>query len=198
MKRFLTVTAAALAILGFSGSAYAQPQAAGEAIYKGRCAMCHDASDVARAPARESLRARTVEAIVASLSPGGVMAAQGEGLTTAERQAVAAFLTAPASPAPSPTPSAAAPPSFTMPNVDAKPASPPATDPTIGRCTGAPPAFAPTPATTWNGWGNDTSNGRFQAADRAGLNAQTVPQLTLKWAYAFAGATTATSQPAVI
>jgi polyvinyl alcohol dehydrogenase (cytochrome) len=195
MRRFLEAVAIVVAVFGpgFSPTAQAQTPAAGEAIYKGRCAMCHDAADVARAPARESLRARTVDAIVASLSPGGVMAAQGEGLTATERQAVAAFLTAsPAASAP------AAAPSFTMPNIDAKPAAAPATDPTIGRCTGAPPAFAPTPATTWNGWGNDTSNGRFQPADRAGLNAQSVPKLTLKWAYAFAGATTATSQPAVI
>jgi polyvinyl alcohol dehydrogenase (cytochrome) len=75
---------------------------------------------------------------------------------------------------------------------------PPPADPTAGRCASPAPAFAPTPSTTWNGWGNDTSNGRFQPADRAGLNTQTVPKLALKWAYGFHGATTATSQPAVI
>jgi polyvinyl alcohol dehydrogenase (cytochrome) len=86
-----------------------------------------------------------------------------------------------------------------MPDLSGKPAVvPAAADPTIGRCMHPPPAFAPAPATTWNGWGNDASNGRFQPADRAGLTTATVPKLTLKWAYGFPGATTATSQPAVI
>lgn len=180
--------------LSLASSAHAQSAAAGEAVYKQRCAQCHDAPDVARAPSRESLSARNEQTIIASLSPGGVMAPQGEQLSGAEKQAVARYLAA----APSATPpagAAAAAPSLTFgtpsPNL-------PPPDPAAGQCTSPAPAFTPTPATTWNGWGNDTSNGRFQPAERAGLNTQTVPKLTLKWAYGFHGATTATSQPAVI
>ncbi len=37
----------------------------------------------------------------------------------------------------------------------------------------------------WNGWGNDIANTRFQPAASAGLSAENVPKLTLKWAYGF-------------
>jgi polyvinyl alcohol dehydrogenase (cytochrome) len=49
----------------------------------------------------------------------------------------------------------------------------------------------------WNGWGGGVANTRFQSADKGGLTATTVPQLTLKWAFGFAGVTSARSQPAV-
>jgi polyvinyl alcohol dehydrogenase (cytochrome) len=43
-------------------------------------------------------------------------------------------------------------------------------------------------STDWNGWGADLANGRFQPADRAGLTADQVPRLKLKWAFAFPNA----------
>lgn len=156
------------------------PAVSGEAVYKDRCAACHDAPDVMRAPSRESLRARPVATILAALEPTGVMAPQGAQLSAAEKQAVATFLAAP----------------LAMPSFETAKPAPATSDPSVGRCTTAPP-IADTPGTTWSGWGNDPSNARFQPADRAGLTAESVPRLTLKWAYGFAGATTASSQPAV-
>ncbi len=50
----------------------------------------------------------------------------------------------------------------------------------------------------WNGWGNGTSNKRFQTAERANLSAQDVGNLELKWAFAFPGETIAESQPSVV
>ncbi len=41
----------------------------------------------------------------------------------------------------------------------------------------------------WNGWGVDAMNTRFQPASAAGLSASQVPQLKLKWAFGFPGAT---------
>jgi polyvinyl alcohol dehydrogenase (cytochrome) len=52
-------------------------------------------------------------------------------------------------------------------------------------------------APMWNGWGVDTTNGRFQPAAAAGLTAAQVPNLTLKWAFAFPNGTSAFAQPAV-
>lgn len=151
----------------------AQPAAAGAQVYKERCAACHDASEATRAPSREALRARTAAQIVAALDPGGVMAGNAAGMSAAEKQAVATFLSGTA-------------------------AAAGAADPAVGAC---PPSTAPLPdpATLpmWNGWGNDASNTRFQNAKAAGLTAADVPKLTLKWAFAFAGATAASGQPAV-
>lgn len=49
----------------------------------------------------------------------------------------------------------------------------------------------------WNGWGNDTSNARFQSAKEAGLTAAQVPNLKLKWAFGFPGAEEVYGQPTV-
>ena len=51
------------------------------------------------------------------------------------------------------------------------------------------PAFdKPFAGPYWNGWGVDLSNRRMQPAAMAGLRADQVPQLKLKWAFGFAGA----------
>ena len=67
-----------------------------------------------------------------------------------------------------------------------------------GRCGGAAPAF-PDPASmpVWNGWGAGVENTRFQPAKQAGLAAEDVPKLKLKWAFGFPDATVAWAQPAV-
>jgi polyvinyl alcohol dehydrogenase (cytochrome) len=147
--------------------------AAGALVYKERCAACHDASEATRAPSREALRARTVAQIVASLDPGGVMANNATGMSAADKQAVATFLSATAAPTAAADPSAGA--------------CPPSTTP------------MPDPATLpmWNGWGNDNSNTRFQTTKAAGLTAADVPKLTLKWAFGFAGSNAASGQPAI-
>ena len=49
----------------------------------------------------------------------------------------------------------------------------------------------------WNGWGNDVSNARFQSAKGAGLTADQVPNLKLKWAFGFPGAEEVYGQPTV-
>ena len=49
----------------------------------------------------------------------------------------------------------------------------------------------------WNGWGNDVSNARFQPAKAAGLPADKVPNLKLKWAFGFPGAEEVYGQPTV-
>ncbi|MGA8012265.1 MAG: PQQ-binding-like beta-propeller repeat protein [Candidatus Acidiferrales bacterium] len=49
----------------------------------------------------------------------------------------------------------------------------------------------------WNSWGVDLGNSRFQPADQAGLTAERVPGLKLKWAFGFPGGFAAYSQPVV-
>jgi polyvinyl alcohol dehydrogenase (cytochrome) len=61
----------------------------------------------------------------------------------------------------------------------------------------APALAAKSGGMGWNGWGVDTQNSRFQPAAQAGLTESDVARLRLKWAFGFAGASMAFSQPAV-
>ena len=53
-------------------------------------------------------------------------------------------------------------------------------------------------SSSWNGWGVDEKNTRFQPAKAAGLTPQQVAKLQLKWAFGFPNTTTAYSQPTVV
>jgi polyvinyl alcohol dehydrogenase (cytochrome) len=50
----------------------------------------------------------------------------------------------------------------------------------------------------WNGWSPDDGNGRFQPAAAAGLTADQLPKLKLKWAFGFPGATAMYTQPTIV
>jgi polyvinyl alcohol dehydrogenase (cytochrome) len=63
------------------------------------------------------------------------------------------------------------------------------------QCASAKPMDASAPS--WNGWGLDNDNSRFQPAKAAGLTADQVPQLKLKWAFGFPGAEEVYGQPSV-
>jgi polyvinyl alcohol dehydrogenase (cytochrome) len=134
----------------------------GAALYKQRCAMCHDRSGETRAPAPAALRQMSPGNIVRSLE-SGIMKDQGAGLSAAEKLGVAEFLTGKSS-----TPAARA-----------------------ANC--APASFSMT-GPQWNGWGADPSNTRYQAA---GLTAAQVPDLKLKWAFAFPGTFVSNGPPTV-
>jgi polyvinyl alcohol dehydrogenase (cytochrome) len=65
-------------------------------------------------------------------------------------------------------------------------------------CSSNPPLGDPSANPSWNGWGNDpTSNARFQPAKAAGLTANQVPQLKLKWAFGFPGVDQTNGQPTI-
>ena len=50
----------------------------------------------------------------------------------------------------------------------------------------------------WNGWAVDDNNTRFQPAAMAGLRKADIPELELKWTFAFPGETVVEAQPAII
>ena len=65
-------------------------------------------------------------------------------------------------------------------------------------CLAAPaPRPDPLSGPAWNGWGHGILNSRFQSAASAGMKADDVPRLALKWAFGFPGATSAGTQPVV-
>ncbi len=62
-------------------------------------------------------------------------------------------------------------------------------------CPTNPPITDLAASPSWNGWGPDVTNARFQRT--AGLSAADVPRLKLKWAFGFPGASSVYGQPTV-
>lgn len=143
----------------------------GAAIYKKRCAGCHDAP-TGRVPPLSALRSMNPAAVLGSLETG-VMKAQAEGLTSAERYALVGHIVYPISKAAAPT----APAAF---------------------CSGdAQPFPDPAKGPHWNGWSVDFANTRFQDAAAAGFTAGDVARLKVKWAFGLGDASDARAQPTI-
>src|SRR5579864_3166517 len=145
---------------------------AGAALVEAHCIVCHGGADP-RVPTLAALRLRSADAIVAALTTGS-MRQQGAELTEIERRAIADYLSA----------------------GQAGSAAGRVLGSSVGRCA-TTPAFDPSKGPKWTGWSSDLSNARFQPATEAGLTADEVPRLTLKWAFGFPNATSARAQPTV-
>jgi polyvinyl alcohol dehydrogenase (cytochrome) len=143
-----------------------------ETLYKQRCAACHEGG-VPRAPNRAALKQMSAENVRVALLSGS-MILQGAGLTSAQIDALSQFLTG------------------KLPGRDQLPAE-------AFCATGTAPPFLNAMAMPhWNGWGADPAQHRFQPAAMAGLSAEQVPKLKLKWAFGFPGVTRAYGQPTVV
>jgi polyvinyl alcohol dehydrogenase (cytochrome) len=140
----------------------------GEALYKQRCASCHDGKAQPRMPSRQELSARTPESVYQAMF-GGVMDWQATGLTSDEGRAIARFVTAR---------------EFGTVGTSLP-----------GKCSATPGAIS-IGGGDWNGWSADLANSRYQA--QPGLGAADIPNLKLKWAFAFQGDTVRSAQPAVV
>jgi polyvinyl alcohol dehydrogenase (cytochrome) len=141
----------------------------GAALFAKKCATCHFAGSPTRAPARDLLALNPRQLILDSLEKGS-MKVQAEGLTAAERKAIVDFLV--------------------------KPSTAPAQQISVNKCAAAAPAFGD--LVGWNGWGVDLANTRFQPAKTAGLPADRVPKLKLRWAFGIPSAAIAFGQPTVV
>jgi len=151
----------------------------GGTIYRQRCATCHD-HPLERVPSRDTIASLSVEAVTSALTTG-VMRQQAAGLSAAEIQALAGFVTR--TPIP-PNPQGAG---------TAAGATNPAVDVNANRCSDHPPLRLA--GAMWNGWGRDLKNSRYQPDP--GIEAGGVPQLKLKWAFAYPGAL-AWGQPTIV
>jgi polyvinyl alcohol dehydrogenase (cytochrome) len=142
----------------------------GAALYKERCATCHDNPQVQiRMPSREEIAARTPEAVMNAMF-SGAMVTQAAGLTQEEGRAIALYLTGK---------------KFVT-----------ASETTAGKCTAPLKAFAPDAKADWNGWGVDPTNSRFQP--NPGFSVADVPRLKLKWAFGYPNEFLAFAQPTVV
>src|SRR6185436_2467 len=125
-----------VATLSFAGVAHAQTPPDGADLYKRTCAQCHD-NGTNRAPNRDSFKSLSAERVLAAMETGS-MITMANNRTAAERRAIAEFLTG-------------------------KPIGSPlvTTPPVAAMCT-ASSNFNPNAGPRWTGWGQNTSNTRFQ------------------------------------
>ena len=145
------------------------------ALFRTYCATCHEGPGAnPQAPGLEVMRRMTAEQVLESLERGAMRARAAER-SRAQRRALAEYVSGK---------SLAADSGGSM--------------PTSAFCSATP---APPPATlagpVWNGWGHGITNARFQPPAAAGVKADDLPRLTLKWAFGFPGATSAGTQPVV-
>jgi len=142
----------------------------GEALFQQRCAACHEGA-VPKAPVRSALKQMSPENVRFALV-NGAMKMQGLGLSSAQINAIAQYLTG------------------KLPGKAEIPAE--------AFCAAGGGAFSePLAKPHWIGWGADLEQHRFQPAEMAQLSAAQVPKLKLKWAFGFDGVTRAFGQPTV-
>jgi polyvinyl alcohol dehydrogenase (cytochrome) len=143
----------------------------GAALYKARCASCHDAPQ-GRIPSIGAIKQMTSATVYAALT-NGAMRSQASGLSTQEVISLLVYI-APAGVA------------------NSKPAF-------EKSCTGSAALKSDSNAWggSWGGWSPGVTNARYQDAKAAGLAAADVPRLKLKWAFNLGPVTMGRGQPAV-
>ncbi|HUK89174.1 MAG TPA: PQQ-binding-like beta-propeller repeat protein [Blastocatellia bacterium] len=162
-------TASAGGSVSFQQEAATSPE--GAALYKERCAICHD-NPQDRVPPAFLIRRRSAEDVIQTLTTG-VMRQLAAGLSADQIRALAIHLTG------------------KLPGAAARGVH---VDPEANICKASPGSIDLT-APQWNGWGRDLDNSRFQP--EPGLKAEDVPKLKVKWAFAHPGPM-ATGQPTII
>ncbi len=140
----------------------------GEALYKQKCAVCHDTPED-RIPPRFLIARRSAEDVIQTLTTGS-MKQQATGLSAEQIKALAVYLTG------------KQPGTNTLESLK----------PNLCKSSGAPINLK---TAQWNGWGRDLDNSRYQPAP--GMKAEDVPRLKVKWAWAHPGPM-ATGQPTII
>lgn len=201
--RFSCVLGAAWAVLlAMAAPSFAQeiannplPTPPGQVVFGRHCASCHDNPAMSdRAPDRRSLMKFTPEKIYAAVTTGS-MAVPAKDLTEEQKRDVAEYLGG-----------------RLLDLTDTGSA-----EKMTNRCEAnlplrlriyslplnVPPDRLPMfeyslDGPSWAGWGPDLSNDRFQSAEAAGLSAEQVAGLKLKWAFGFPKGDTAFGQPTIV
>ncbi len=146
----------------------------GEVLYRTHCRICHEAAGESPAPDPSVLGQMSAEQIYTALERG-VMQAQGSERSRAEKRALAVHLAGG---------------EFTSDPENPIPAS--------AYCDAPASSFTSSlDGPVWNGWSPTAENTRFQPAAAAGLAADEIPRLKLKWAFGFPGASSTGVQPVV-
>jgi polyvinyl alcohol dehydrogenase (cytochrome) len=147
----------------------------GIGTFQTHCMGCHGNPNVPQAPAPDAIRQMPPERIYDALTTG-LMKPQGDQLTDDQRKMLATFLSGR--------------PLGSLKEGDAKDMP--------NHCASNPPLADPSSGAEWNGWSSDVVNSRFQTAKGAGLTAEQVPQLKLKWAFGYPTGLSAYGQPTIV
>jgi polyvinyl alcohol dehydrogenase (cytochrome) len=165
----LWLVACAVTIAGIGVASRAQvARPSGERVYLKYCASCHDQVG-ARIPTREALMKMSAARILRTLD-FGLMMSIAYPMRRNERETVAKYL-----------------------GTGADEQVPPA----AAYCT-TERIMSGARADNWLGWAPSDANTRFQTAETAGLNAEHVSRLELRWAYGFPGDVIAFAAPTVV
>jgi polyvinyl alcohol dehydrogenase (cytochrome) len=147
----------------------------GFAVFQTKCMGCHGNPAMKdRAPDPATLRQLSPEKIYEALTTGP-MKVQGQSLADDQKRMLAVFMSGRT------FGSAEQGDAKSMPN----------------HCEANPPMSSPSGSPEWNGWSPDVTNSRYQSEKGAGLTADQVPHLKLKWAFGFPTGVSAFGQPAV-
>jgi len=153
----------------------ASAQEDGAYLFKTYCAICHASSDAEeRAPGRDVLKQMTPEHILQVLETG-IMKTQASERSRAQRRILAEYL-----------------------SEKELGSALPDLIPRSAFCSTAAPLSNTQSAPEWNSWGASITNTRFNSGTSAGLTAEDVPRLKLKWAFGYPGATSGGTQPVVV
>ena len=151
----------------------------GAALYRRDCAGCHDMG-IDRAPARDALQTMSAERVLSAME-SGPMVSMASRVNGAERRAIAQFVTGK---------------SLSARDLSMTPSQPAMCS--AGTAGGTGNFANPLAGSNWNGWGDNTSNTRFQNAAAAGITAAQASRLKVKWAFGFPGDLDANAQPIVV
>ncbi|MCI0433949.1 MAG: PQQ-binding-like beta-propeller repeat protein [Gemmatimonadetes bacterium] len=169
--RVVITGACALVIIARAATAQVDPRTEAPRIFAESCAECHSEAQSGRTPSSFSLGGMTPRAIVAALETGA-MRAEGAKLSTAQRIAIAEYLTG-------------------------REHSPEVL-PAVAFCANHGHGPLDTGRASWMGYGGNLEGTGFQPAERAGLRAEDVPGLELRWAFGFPDAVQMRTKPTVI
>jgi polyvinyl alcohol dehydrogenase (cytochrome) len=154
----------------------AVPKPPGDALYQKSCAKCHSSAAASnRAPDLKALMRLSPETIYSAITTGA-MATAAQQLSTSEKQVLATYLGG-----------------RPLDLTDAGSAKA-----MRNHCEASAPFESVSSSPAWNGWGVNLANTRFEGAQGAGITAQQVPQLKLKWAFGFPNGDTSFGQPSIV
>ena len=146
----------------------------GWATFQGQCVQCHSIQPLGKGPTAWEIRQMTPERIVAGLTKSSHT--EGQSLSDIQKRRIAEFMSG------RPMGSINTGEAKSMPN----------------QCAANPPLTDPARSPSWNGWGNDLGNTRFQPAAAARLTAADLPRLKLKWSFGFPNGESNNAQPTIV
>lgn len=164
----MLLCAVLIALVVSQTDAASPPEGSGERLYARHCAACHD-NAVTRAPPRDALARLSPRRILRTMD-FGLMMSVAYALRRDERDAVAQFLGQGADDPPVPE---------------------------AARCKSPDVGTPANASAAWTSWSPAADNTRYQDAGGAGLRADQLPQLRLKWAFGFPGDVIAFGAPTV-